>query len=44
MWRKVGTPFNLKGRRDQRAERGNNKEIGLTELFSAEISHLNAML
>lgn len=27
---------------NQRAERANNKEIGLTELFSAEILHLNA--
>lgn len=40
----AGPPFNLWDRRDQRAERANNKEIGLTELFSAEIPHLNAML
>lgn len=40
----AGPPFNLWDHRDQRAERANNKEIGLTELFSAEIPHLNAML
>ncbi|KAL6490239.1 hypothetical protein MHYP_G00005840 [Metynnis hypsauchen] len=40
----AGTPFNLWDRRDRCAERANNKEIGLTELFSAEIPHLNAML
>lgn len=39
----AGPPFNLWDRRDRRAERANNKEIGLTELFSAEIPHLNAM-
>lgn len=40
----AGLPFNLWDRRDRCAERANNKEIGLTELFSAEILHLNAML